>query len=120
MTHQITLTFELDDETLEGILISAGEQWSGSWARSDHALIEALKRDVQLWDAEDPKEFHGVLNREKLLRAPQALLDACKKNPDGAAGLRQVLADLITGEILDAPQSDCVVQAALFGEVRFG
>lgn len=122
MGNRIDITLSIDEQALEDLLITAGEGGSGYWAHTKHPLVEALQvRDgIEVFDAENPKVSHGYLTRERLLNAPQAMLDECTRDPDNTAGLRAALGAFLSGDILDGPEADLVVQAALFGKIVYG
>jgi hypothetical protein len=122
MGNRIDITLTIDEQALEDLLITAGEHGSGYWARTEHPLIEALEvRDgIEVFDAENPKVLLGTLTRAKLLAAPQAMLDECTRDPGHTDGVRAALGAFLSGDTLDGPQADLVVQAALFGKIIYG
>jgi hypothetical protein len=129
MTHLIEIKTEVDGEFLSDILVTAFDgNYGGSWYWATPARdagkwlffdLDELWREVRIEEreAEEPKTLHvrhaGVLRGVKrILRGnlvhssiSEAVASAVRENDAG---------------YIDATAADCIVQASIFNEIRYG
>lgn len=118
------IQIELSDDEIRSILITAGEQGCGYWARTELPLVSALKQAVEVYDAQDLETHLGTLTREKLMGAAARMIDLGTRR--GAGLPRPWLSDGIVSQLvrgpseMDSDAADAFVQVALFGEIVYG
>lgn len=87
--------------------LDTAQAHAGYWARTAHDLSAVLDGvAVKVMDAENPKKRLGVLTL--------AMLSPLVVDAEKCPGVFRALGDM------DGPRADYLLQAALFGDVKFG
>lgn len=112
------ITIELTDEEIEAILITAGEQGCGYWARTHDSLADVLTQPsgVLVLDSETGKKL-GTLTADMCRLAATRMAELVGKHECDPTLLMQLVRE---PESIDSIAADVFVQCALFGKIVYG
>ncbi len=123
---KITVGLEVTDQLCADVMCTALEGGIGYWAQADKiekagdeyksCLLAELNDDESGYQWDKPMTLNYDVIREGMRR----LLSGEVKGPDDIRDW--ILTDIVNNESvnIDADAADCIVQAGLLGEIRYG
>jgi len=129
MSYVITITKELTDAVLADILSTAYEGGIGYWAQSRNVVrtegedwhyvsMELLEEDDGEWDWDSELARPLKLNYGAVAKGIVRIMSGKIKLRSDL--LQQVQSALTDNPDIDSEAADCIVQAGLLGEIRYG
>jgi len=126
-TFELTVTKQYDMQILADTITTAIEGGIGYWSlcteykwqdREPHEVLAKVEIEPELKDEEDEDEY--LIDCSVVQRGLKRLLDGSVQIDHTIMGyIHQSLGDNDAG-MIDAIAADCIVQAGLFNEVRYG
>jgi hypothetical protein len=124
--NKFIVVVELDDESLADILVTAVEGGIGYWSECSEYQhngtpgIAAKDVFAVIIDTEDP-EFSGSI-RIDLDIISRGIKNILAKDIIRKSALDEILRAICEDDVgmIDADYADCIIQAGLWGELRYG